>query len=130
VHHHLGDVQVIAEVTLNGHDLGILWKPPYRVLITTALERGRNDLEIRVTNLWPDRLIGDEQFPDGAQWSDMYLQAWPQWFLQGRPRPEPRRKTFAVVKHYDKSSPLLTSGLLGPVTLKTSKARGTEVTSP
>jgi hypothetical protein len=48
----------------------------------------------------------------------MYLQAWPAWFLQGTPRPEPRRKTFAVVRHYQSTSPLLASGLLGPVTLQ------------
>lgn len=113
----LGDVQVIARVRLNGRDLGTLWKPPFRVDVTGALKAGPNELEVAVTNLWPNRLIGDEQFPDDAQWAGKYLASWPDWFLQGRPRPEPRRKTFAVVKHYDKQSPLLPSGLLGPVTL-------------
>ena len=52
------------------------------------------------------------------RWEGQYLQAWPDWFLQGKPRPEPRRKAFTVVKHYDKDSPLLPSGLLGPVTIQ------------
>ena len=113
----LGDVQVIARVRLNGRDLGTLWKPPFRVDVTDALRPGRNELEVCVTNLWPNRLIGDEHFPDDARWEGIYLESWPDWFLEGRPRPEPRRKTFAVVKHYGKESPLLPSGLLGPVTL-------------
>ncbi len=113
----LGEVQVFAEVRLNGHDLGILWKPPFRVAIDRALRAGENHLEVRVTNLWPNRLIGDEHFPDDASWEGKYLKAWPAWFLERRPRPEPRRKTFSVVKHFSKDSPLLPSGLLGPVRL-------------
>ena len=117
----LGDVQVIAAVKLNGQDLGTFWKPPFRVDITKALQSGQNELEIKVTNLWPNRLIGDEQFPDDAQWEGPYLKSWPDWFLQGKSRPEPRRKAFSVVKHYGKESPLLPSGLLGPVTLKAAR---------
>jgi hypothetical protein len=113
----LGDVRVIAEVRLNGRDLGILWKPPFRVAIDSALRAGENHLEVRVTNLWPNRLIGDEHFPDDASWEGKYLKAWPEWFLERRSRPEPRRKTFSVVKHFSKDSPLLLSGLLGPVRL-------------
>lgn len=113
----LGDVQVIAEVALNGRELGTLWKPPFRVDITDALKPGENELVVRVTNLWTNRLVGDEQFPDDAQWAGLYLQSWPDWFLARQPRPEPRRKAFTVVRHYDKMSPLLPSGLLGPVRL-------------
>ena len=43
----LGEVQVMASVKLNGHDLGILWKPPFRVNISSALKRGENKLEVR-----------------------------------------------------------------------------------
>lgn len=118
----LGQVEVIAEVKLNNRDLGTLWKPPFRLEVTHALKSGDNLLEIRVTNLWTNRLIGDEYFPDDAQWVSgmgaIYLNAWPEWFLSGKPRPEPRRKTFSVVKHYDKTTPLLPSGLLGPVLLR------------
>ena len=47
---------------LNGQDLGILWKAPFRVDITKVAKAGDNELEVRVTNLWPNRLIGDEQY--------------------------------------------------------------------
>ncbi|GAA4319446.1 hypothetical protein GCM10023149_18120 [Mucilaginibacter gynuensis] len=60
----LGSVRVMAEVTLNGHNLGVFWKAPFRVDITDAAKAGDNELEIRVTNLWINRLIGDAQLPD------------------------------------------------------------------
>jgi hypothetical protein len=55
----LGEVQVMARVKLNGHDLGVLWKSPFRVNITNALKSRQNILEIRVADLWPNRMIGD-----------------------------------------------------------------------
>ena len=90
------------------------------------MKQGENTLQVDVTNLWANRLIGDEQFPDDAEWATglgaVYLKEWPRWFLDGQPRPEPRRKTFSVVKHYTKDSPLLPSGLIGPVTIQTALA--------
>ncbi len=62
----LGRVEVIARVKLNGKDLGILWKPPYRVEITSAAKPGDNELEIQVTNLWINRMIGDEHLPEDS----------------------------------------------------------------
>ncbi len=114
----LGDVQVIAEVRLNGQDLGILWKPPFRLNSTAAVRPGTNRLEIRVTNLWPNRMIGDEQLPDSMEWQTKKpLPAkWPEWLLKGQPRPD-GRVTFCTRKVYDKNDPLLDSGLLGPVRL-------------
>ncbi len=47
----LGRVQVIAQVTLNGQDLGMLWKPPFRLDLTAAAKPGDNALEVRVVNL-------------------------------------------------------------------------------
>jgi hypothetical protein len=118
----LGDVQVMAQVRLNGKDLGVLWKPPHEVDVTKALKRGRNELEVKVTNLWPNRLIGDEQYPDDCtpdgRWKTGPIPAWPEWLLKGQPRPEPRRLTFTTWKYYTKDSPLLPSGLLGPVTVR------------
>jgi hypothetical protein len=87
----LGEVKNIADVTLNGQDLGILWKPPFRVDMTDALKRGNNLLQIKVTNLWVNRLIGDRQ-PNTAQ-----------------------KFTFTTQAFYKADSPLLPSGLLGPV---------------
>ena len=114
----LGRVEVIAEVKLNGKDLGILWKPPFRVDISEAIRSGANELEVRVTNLWPNRLIGDEQFQDDADF-DWLIQSWPDWLVKGTPRPSKDRVTFTTLKGYHKDSSLLPSGLLGPVTIRT-----------
>ena len=116
----LDAVKNFAEVSLNGQDLGVLWKPPFRVNITTAAKPGVNHLIVKVTNLWPNRLIGDEQLPPDCEWNGKELKAWPQWFLDGKPSPT-GRLTFTTWHHWTKDSPLLTSGLLGPVTLQTAE---------
>jgi hypothetical protein len=89
----LGDVKNLAEVTVNGKSLGIVWHAPYRMDATSALKPGANELSIRVTNAWVNRLIGDQQ--PGME----------------------KKYTFADVKPYRATSPLLSSGLLGPVTV-------------
>jgi hypothetical protein len=117
-HLNLGQVEVMARVILNGKDCGIAWKPPYRVDITDAVGTGSNNLEISVVNLWINRLIGDEQLPLDANWKDFEtLLEWPEWFKAGTPRPS-GRYTFSSCRHYQKDSPLVPSGLLGPVTLQ------------
>ena len=90
----LGTVKNIAEVTLNGKPLGILWKEPFQVDVTGAVKEGANTLTIKITNLWPNRLIGDQKL-DAKD-----------------------RLTWASVSHYKSTDPLLPSGLLGPVTLQ------------
>jgi hypothetical protein len=121
----LGRVEVIAEVWLNGKSLGTLWKPPFDCEVTGLLRAKANDLEVRVTNLWPNRLIGDEQFPDDCaadgSWRKGVIPAWPEWLKTGKPRPEPRRLTFCTWKHWGQDDALLPSGLLGPVTLRQMK---------
>jgi hypothetical protein len=118
----LGDVQVSARVKLNGRDLGILWKPPYRIEITDAIEQGANALEVASVNLWVNRLIGDEQLPDDCKWNTnpygagRVLAEYPQWLLDGKPSPT-GRITFTTWRHYKKDDPLLPSGLIGPVRL-------------
>ena len=89
----LGRVAVMAQVKLNGKDLGVVWTDPYRVDITAAVKPGENALEITVANLWSNRLIGDQSLP------------------------AERRFTFTTWSPYTKDSPLLESGLLGPVRL-------------
>lgn len=114
----LGRVQVIAAAKLNGKDLGILWKPPYRVDVTDVLKAGENELEVSVTNLWVNRLIGDEQLPEDCKRHPAgNLVEWPQWLLEGKPSPT-GRLTFSTWRHWKKDSPLLESGLLGPVTIR------------
>lgn len=115
----LGRVQVIAEVRLNGKDLGILWKAPFRLDVTSAAKAGENELEVRVTNLWPNRLIGDEQYADDCEWNGITIKRWPDWMVKGEPRPVPQRLAFTTWKHWHKDSPLLPSGLIGPVVLRT-----------
>ncbi len=113
----LGRVEVMAEVELNGKPLGILWKPPFRVEITDAVRPRANDLRIRVVNLWPNRMIGDGLLPeDSKRRSNGTLEEWPKWLLDRTPRPSGRH-TFTSWQHWNKDSPLLESGLLGPVTL-------------
>jgi len=95
----LGSVKNLAEVSLNGKPLGVLWKEPFRVEITDALIKGENALSIKVTNLWPNRLIGDQKLA------------------------EKDRLTWASVSQYKADSPLLPSGLLGPVKLIPAKSQ-------
>ena len=116
----LGQVSVIAEAKLNGHDLGILWKPPFRVEITDFARAGANRLEVCVTNLWPNRLIGDERKPAYLKWTETGGPAeWPDWLVDDEAVPDTGRFTFTTWHHYNEDSPLLESGLLGPVTLRT-----------
>jgi hypothetical protein len=89
----LGDVKNLAEVLINGKRLGIVWKTPFRVDVTDALKPGVNTVEVKVTNLWVNRLIGDQQ-PNVA-----------------------RKYTYTTMPFYRDNSPLLPSGLLGPVQL-------------
>lgn len=114
----LGRVEVIAEVELNGKNLGILWKPPFRVDITEAVKPGeKNTLRVKVTNLWPNRLIGDEHLPsDCAYLPSGALKAFPDWLTKNLPRTSGRR-TFSTWRHWKAEDPLLPSGLLGPVRL-------------
>jgi hypothetical protein len=115
----LGRVAVMAEVTLNGQNLGVVWRAPYRVDITKELKAGGNDLEIRVVNLWINRMIGDEQMPDDSERNpNGTLKKWPQWLLDGKPSPT-GRYTFTTWRLWSKGSPLQESGLIGPVSLKT-----------
>ena len=116
----LGRVKNFAQITLNGHESVVLWKPPFRVNLTPAAHPGVNHLTIKVTNLWPNRLIGDEQLPPDVEWDGDQLKAWPQWLLDGKPSPT-GRLTFTTWHHYNKDSQLLESGLLGPVTLQTAE---------
>jgi hypothetical protein len=91
----LGTVKNLAQVRLNGQDLGVVWCAPWRVDITGAVKARDNQLEIAVANLWPNRLIGDQALPTD------------------------KRLTWTTWNPFKKDSPLLESGLLGPVTVVT-----------
>jgi hypothetical protein len=89
----LGEVREVAEVRVNGQDLGVVWVKPARVNVTRAVKAGVNELEVTVVNLWPNRLIGDAGLP------------------------EKERFTETNMRKFVSKSPLLPSGLLGPVQL-------------
>lgn len=115
----LGQVAVMADVRLNGSDLGTLWKAPFRVDVTDVLRSGANDLEVKVANLWINRMIGDERLPeDSERNANGTLKSWPQWLAEGRPSPT-GRFTFTSWRLWKQDEPLVESGLIGPVRLIT-----------
>jgi hypothetical protein len=114
----LGIVHDMARVRLNGKDLGILWTAPWCVNTAGALREKGNVLEIDVANRWRNRLVGDERFPEDAEFGkDGNILRWPTWLTAGTARPATGRSTFASWRHFSVSTPLLPSGLLGPVQL-------------
>jgi len=115
----LGQVEVISELYINGKKAQILWKPPYKANITDLVKPGKNRVDVHVANLWPNRMIGDERFPLDFEPRGRGL-VWPlpQWLVEDKPRPEPRRKSFATCSYYKKDDPLLPSGLIGPVCIR------------
>ena len=88
----LGELAEIAEVRVNGRVAGIVWKSPNRIEITSLARRGANRLEVRVANLWVNRLIGDQQ-------------------------PGAEKVAFTITPTFTSDAPLRPSGLIGPVTL-------------
>lgn len=114
---HLGTVMNTVRIRLNGKVVRLLWTPPFQLDVTDFIVAGKNNLELDVTNLWANRLIGDEQYPDDLEWKGRSLAKVPEWVKQGLPRPNSQRKAFTTYKFFNKDSPLLPSGLIGPVTL-------------
>jgi hypothetical protein len=89
----LGKIANIAEVSINGKDCGTLWTFPYKIDISEALKKGKNTIEIKVTNTWANRLIGDEKLP------------------------KEERLTWTTAPFRLQEGILLKAGLLGPVTI-------------
>lgn len=124
----LGEVKNFAEVKVNGKTFAPLWRPPFRLDITEAVAEGRDvlDLEIKVTNLWPNRLIGDDRlYADDCKWwgrihkghKEAPIRGIPQWVKEGRKSPTGRH-TFTTFKHWSRQDDLLPSGLIGPVRVR------------
>jgi len=113
----LGDLAEIAEVTLNGKRLGLVWLPPYRIEISGAVHAGMNQVEIRVANLWANRLNGDSLRPESDRFTRSNLDR-----MQIDPTADrsydrvPPGKARPV---YSKIPPLMKSGLFGPVQIIT-----------
>jgi hypothetical protein len=113
----------VAEVTVNGVGLGIAWCAPYELAVPPyVLKSQDNELEIRFTNVWANRLIGDGRYEEDCEMADApypggrYLKAFPEWFVKGLPRPT-RRRTFVTFDYFGRDARLVPSGLLGPVRL-------------
>jgi len=136
----LGKIKNLAQVKLNGTDLGYVWCAPWRVGIPADLmKESGNILEIKVANTWVNRLIGDEQEPEDCDivGPDLWflggdrmggydektkgrgLKDLPDWLMHDQPRPSQGRYTFTSWRYYDHSAPLLPSGLIGPVRIIT-----------
>ena len=113
----LGQVYVIAEVLLNGKNLGILWNAPYCVDISKAARKGENKLEVRLTNQWVNRLIGDDRLPEDFEQKGKTLGGWPEWMQEPAKR-QSGRTTFVAFKHWNQDDQLLPAGLVGPVVIK------------
>jgi len=106
----LGEVNNLARVRINGKDMGVVWTAPFQLKISDAVISGINQIDIEIANLWSNRLIGDEQFSDDG----IINNQWPEWLLKKQARTS-GRFTFTTAKFYSKDSPLLKSGLIGPV---------------
>ncbi len=96
----LGQLRELAEVRVNGKSCGVAWSPPFRVNVTAAVKPGTNKLEIEVVNFWPNRIIGDAASP------------------------ESERRTRTNIRKLTKDTPLMPSGLFGPVTIATTVKAG------
>lgn len=132
----LGRVEILSGVRVNGKNLGVVWKEPYRVDITDVVHAGANQLSLSVTNLWANRMIGDAALPeegrfvDNADWmigekpgADGKMKPvmarkiveLPEWYKKGEAKPAGGRVTFTPWTFFQADEPLLDSGLLGPV---------------
>lgn len=122
----LGTVNSIARVFINNKDAGVVWTAPWRIGFPSSLLKVTNEIKIEVTNVWANRLIGDEQEPDDMKWlpsqyiynSGQSLKEFPDWFLNNTPRPSKGRYCFTTWNYFDSHSKLSPSGLLGPVKLE------------
>ncbi|MFP4505387.1 MAG: glycosyl hydrolase [Cyclobacteriaceae bacterium] len=96
----LEQIEEVAKVWLNGRDVGILWSKPYQLDLTEALQNGTNVLKIEVANTWSNRITGDAITGEKYTFTNI-------------PRgPEIGDGPWAEV-------PLIASGLIGKVKLKT-----------
>ncbi len=121
----LGEVADIARVFVNNQEVRVLWTPPFRADITPFLKNGTNVLEVHVANRWINRLIGDEAIAidftyqeGGSRFTKGRIETFPDWLWDPSTRPAQGRHSFSIWKHYSADSPLVESGLLGPVKIE------------
>lgn len=124
----LGDLRGnSARVTLNGRCLGTVWAPPRRIRIPKdTLKRRGNRIDIEYTNVWANRLIGDERYDEVCtrirgrclgRDIGSYPAHYPEFLKTGHLPPETKRRTFSMWNYFSAESPLVPSGIVGPVSL-------------
>jgi hypothetical protein len=97
----LGKVVEVAEVSVNGAPTNVAWKPPYRVDVTGLLKAGTNRIEVKVTNVWHNRIVGDLKYPEKGEFAPTNMK----W-------------------KFNADMELLPSGLFGPVVLRQKRDQG------
>ncbi|MDO6693291.1 glycosyl hydrolase [Aliiglaciecola sp. 3_MG-2023] len=120
----LGQVDDSAQVFINGVEAGIVWIAPFSLDVTSYLIPGKNDIRIEVASSWTNRMITDENYPDTSEFwqsNGKPESVMPTWYTNNEPLPmsgkKGHRMTFTTYKFVNKGDPLVSSGLLGPVTL-------------
>lgn len=112
----LGRVENIAEISVNGENPVLVWKAPYRIDITSVVKAGENSITIDVTNLYPNRIIGDEYLSERYEYDEYgRIVKLPFWYVNQQADSNRERVLFIPWKYYKKTDPLLEAGLLGPV---------------
>jgi len=104
-------VKDIADVYINNEQVSILWKPPFQVDITDQVKSGKNHLAVEIANQWSNRLVGDSKLPIEKRFTNTNITYSIMW-------KQPWEKT-----------PLLESGLLGPVRIHVSKKLSVQIPS-
>lgn len=107
----LGKVGHVAEVALNGKPLGVVWSAPWSVDLTGAAKEGENQLEVTVTNLWPNRLIGDSRLPKDKRLTRTNVRLFSE------------NDKYRAFQGFSPKDALLPSGLIGPVLLEFGEER-------
>jgi hypothetical protein len=105
----LGNVKVLADIYVNDKNIGILWKQPFRLDITNFIKEGKNILKVEVANTWSNRIVGDTKVPMIEKYTKTNIKG-------SEVHPGDRQEPILW-----KDTPLLESGLLGPVQLITAK---------
>ena len=122
----LGTVCDVCRVEMNGKDLGIVWKKPWRVDVTSSLVDGVNTVAVTVVNKWSNRMIGDAQNDEyiPGVWSKfrdkLYLREYPACFAESGRSPD-GFYAFSTLRTFQKGDKLFPSGLIGPVRLMAQK---------